>query len=288
LLEGGSVWDAVLDAEPVPGAPLSDAALDAVLRAAADFVDLKSPYTVGHSAGVGELAGVAAIFLGLPAADAVAVRRAGYVHDLGRVAVSAGIWGKPGPLSRGEWEQVRLHPYYTERALARPAALAELGALAGVHHERMDGSGYHRGAPAVMLTAAARVLAVADTYHALGEPRPHREPYAAAPAADVLRSDARAGLLDADAVEAVLEAAGQRPRQRRGRVAGLTPREIEVLRLAARGSSIRQIAATLVIAPKTVDAHLQHVYTKIGVSTRAAATVYAMQHDLIDPTAGST
>jgi DNA-binding CsgD family transcriptional regulator len=198
------------------------------------------------------------------------------------VGVSAGVWTKAGALSEREWEQVRLHPYYTERVLARPGRLARLGALAALHHERLDGSGYHRGAPAALLSPAARILAAADAYQAMTEPRPYRPARGAELAADELRREVRAGRLDRDAVDGVLAAAGHRvQRGRRPFVAGLTEREVEVLRLVARGHSKKEIAARLVIAEKTADNHVQHIYEKIGVSTRAGATLFAMEQHLL-------
>src|SRR5439155_3197657 len=127
------------------------------------------------------------------------VRRAGLVHDVGRVGVTAAVWGKTGPLSDREWEKVRLHPYYAERVLARPATFARLGALASLHHERLDGSGYHRGLSASALSPAARILAAADVFHAMLEPRPHRPARSSAEAAAELRREVRAGRLDGDA-----------------------------------------------------------------------------------------
>jgi HD-GYP domain-containing protein (c-di-GMP phosphodiesterase class II) len=280
-LGGDSLWETVVAAAP-DAAPLPHGEADAALAAVAEFADLKSPFTVGHSAGVAELAAAAAEHAGLPASDAVALRRAGLVHDVGRVGIPSPIWEKRGPLSVDEWERVRLHPYLTERVLARGPALSELSALASLHHERCDGSGYHRGLDGRSLPPAARLLAAADAYRAMTEPRPHREALTADAAAEELRREARAGRLDGDAVEAVLTAAGQRPRRRREHVAGLTARELDVLRLLAGGLSTRQIASGLVIAPKTADAHIQHIYAKIGVSTRAAASVYAMRHGLVD------
>ncbi len=281
-LEQEPSWEVVLSLEPGMRTRLSDEQFDQVCRAIADFADIKSPYTLGHSAGVAELAAQAARSLGLPEADRVALRRAGLLHDVGRVAVSAGIWGKPGPLSEKEWERVRLHPYYTERVLARPAMLARLGALAALHHERLDGSGYYRGLPASMLSPAARVLAAADVYHAMTEPRPHRPALTPESAAEQLLREARAGRLDGEATNSVLAAAGHPVRRtRRELVAGLSEREIEVLRLIARGHSKKQIASQLIIAEKTVDNHIQHIYNKIGVSSRAAATLFATEHDLL-------
>lgn len=275
-LEVPSLWEQTV---AIGGRDVLDGeALDRALRAIGEFADLKSPSTVGHSHGVAELAAGAASRCGL---DAPAVRRAGWVHDVGRVGVSSLVWEKPGPLSEGEREQVRLHPYLTERVLARSEVLASLGRVAAAHHERLDGSGYHRGAPAAMLSPEARVLAAADAYRAMTEPRPYRAALPADAAAAQLRAEVRAARLDGDAVEAVLAAAGHRPRRRREHVAGLTDREVEVLRALARGLSIREIADSLVIAPKTADAHIQHIYAKIGVSTRAAATMFAMQHELV-------
>ena len=202
------------------------------------------------------------------------------------MSVPSTIWEKPGPLTRDEWERVRLHAYQTERVLDHSPALVQLAATATLHHERCDGSGYHRGLGAAGLSRCARLLAAADAFHAMTEPRPHRPALAAEEAVAQLRAEARAGLLDGDAVEAVIAAAGGRPRRKPERVAGLTARELEVLALLARGRSVKQIATDLVIAPKTADSHVQRVYRKIGVSTRAAATVFAMRHDLVD--AGSS
>ena len=278
-LDETSLWEVTVAAEPVPRPPLEGGQLDAALRAVGEFADLKSTFTVGHSQGVAELAAAAADAAGVADAE---LRRAGWVHDVGRVGVSSRVWEKAGPLTLDEREQVRLHPYLTERVLARPAALSALGRVAASHHERLDGSGYHRCLPAGMLTPAARLLAAADAYRAMTEPRPHRPALTPEAAAAALRAEVRAGRLDSDAAEAVLAAAGHRPRRRPQHVAGLTGREREVLRLLARGLSIRQIADALTIAPKTADAHIQHIYAKLGVSTRAAATMFAMQHDLVD------
>jgi len=281
-LEDEPSWDAVLAIEPGPRLYLTETQLDTACQALADFADIKSPYTLGHSTGVAALAAEAARRGGLPADDVVAIRRAGLLHDIGRVGVSAGIWGKAGPLSSREWEQVRLHPYHTERILARPPALARLGALAALHHERLDGSGYHRAAPASILPPSARILAAADTYQAMAELRPHRPARAPEDAAAELRREAHAGRLDSDAVAGVLAAAGHPARSgRRALVAGLSARELEVLRLLARGHSIKQIAAALTISGKTADNHIQHIYAKIGTSTRAGATLFAMENDLV-------
>jgi HD-GYP domain-containing protein (c-di-GMP phosphodiesterase class II) len=279
-------WETVLALEPKPHPVLSEAELDAACLAIADFADLKSPYTPGHSRAVSALAGDAARRCGLPKADIVDVARAGLLHDLGQVAVSTRIWIKPGPLGDAEWEQVRLHPYYGERVLSRPKALARLGAIVGQHHERLDGSGYHRGARAAALTPQGRVLAAAEAYQGLVEARPHRPAHRREAAAEALKREARAGRLDSGGVAAVLAAAGHQAIPRRQLVAGLTDREVDVLRLIARGQSMKEIARNLGISPKTVDNHIQHLYAKIEVRTRAGATLFAIERGLTEPTLG--
>jgi HD-GYP domain-containing protein (c-di-GMP phosphodiesterase class II)/DNA-binding CsgD family transcriptional regulator len=271
---------AVVEAEPEPHRWIAEPRLDEVARAFADLVDLKSPFMHGHSVGVSELAEAAAANLSLTEDEVVCVRRAGLLHDLGRTGVPNGIWDKPGPLTATEWEQVRLHPYHSERILSRSSALAPLASLAGMHHERQDGSGYYRQATAAMIPSGARVLAAADVYQAMTQDRPHRPPLTPSVAAEQLNSEATRGRLDAEAVRAVLEVTGHPP-VRLTWPAGLSDREVQVLRLVARGHSNREIARLLWISPKTAGHHVQHIYAKIGVSTRAAAAMFAMEHDLV-------
>ena len=280
-LAGASPWDLVLAAEPAPKRLLEHDDLDDALRVVADFVDIKSPFTVGHSRGVGELAEAAATQAGLGEGERRAARRAGFVHDLGRTAVPNSIWDKAGSLTHAEWDRVQAHTYLTDRMLARAPGLARLAPVASAHHERIDGSGYHRGTAGAGLTVTAKIVAAADVYQALTQTRPHRGAFAAPAAAAELRSMARSGALDPDATEAVLGGAGHRVNRRRSWPAGLTNREVEVLRLVARGRTTRQIAQELVITEKTAGHHIAHVYTKIGVSTRGAAALFATQHDLV-------
>ncbi len=280
-LDQEPTWESVLALEPGSPEPLSDEDFDRCCAAMADFADIKSPFTLGHSSGVAELASGAGRRAGLIDADVTTLRRAGLLHDIGRVGVSAGIWGRPGPLSQRDWEQVRLHPYYTERVLARPESLGKVGLLASQHHERTDRSGYHRGSGASALSMSARILAAADAYHAMTEERPYRAALTPERAAEALRGEVRAGRLDGDAVHAVLAEAGHRvPRTRRVRPAGLSEREVEVLRLIARGLSNRDMAEQLYVSPDTVKHHIQHIYDKIGLSTRAGATLYAVENNL--------
>lgn len=217
-----------------------------------DFADLVSPRLTGHSAGVASLAEGAARLCGCSEEDVATVRRAGFVHDLGRVAVPAGIWEKPDPL-------------------LVPAAAA--------HHERSDGSGYHRGATAASLPLTARLVAAADTYRTKTEDWPHRSRLSPADAAAELVREVERGRQDATAVAAVLEAAGH-PAPPLRRPAGLTEREAQVLGMLARGLQTKQVARLLGISVKTADRHVQNAYAKAGVSTRASATMFAMEHGL--------
>jgi HD-GYP domain-containing protein (c-di-GMP phosphodiesterase class II) len=274
-------WQAVIAAEPALAVELSQEELDVALTAIANFVDLKSPFTLGHSVAVAELAEQAGRRLGLPAEKAESLRRAGLVYGYGRLGVSNSIWDRPRPLSIGEWERVRMSPYLTERILHQSAALAPLGEIAVQHRERLDGTGYPRGLSGGAISGLARVLGAADAYQSMREPRPHRPARSAQDAVAELRAEVRAGRLDGTVVDAVLDAAGHRVPRRRTAVAGLTAREVEVLILLARGRSNKQIAATLVITPKTAGNHVEHIYAKIGASSRAVAAMFALQHGLL-------
>jgi HD-GYP domain-containing protein (c-di-GMP phosphodiesterase class II) len=286
-LDAVSGWDAAMALEPTLDRVLSEPELEDALEVVADFVDLKSPYTIGHSRAVADLAGEAAKEYGLPAPDTASVRRAGLVHDLGRLGVANTIWDKRGELTPVELERVRLHPYLTERMLAFSPGLAPLAAIAVQHHERLDGSGYPRGTRGDGLTPAGRILGAADMYQARSEPRPHRPPRAAAEVAADLRAEVRAGRLDGETVDAVLTAAGHRVSRKRTWPADLTTREVEVLRLVARGLSHKEIAERLGISPKTASNHVERIYAKIDVSNRAMATLFAVRHGLIGPDAES-
>jgi HD-GYP domain-containing protein (c-di-GMP phosphodiesterase class II) len=279
-LQSESTWDAVLAEEPSPLRLLSAHELDEVAQKIANFVDMRSAYTVGHSPGVAALAEAAAQGLSLSQTETTTVRQAGLLHDLGRAGVPVAAWDKRGPLTAPEWERMKRHPSLTELVLARSGALGHLGILAGLHHERLDGSGY-RSMSAASLPTAARILAVADTYQTKLERRPHREAMTPQRAEDELLSQARQGKLDADVVQAVLAGAGRQPQpKKRALPAGLSEREVEVLSLAVRGLSNRQMAEVLFLSPKTVGHHLESIYSKIGVSTRVGATLFALQHGL--------
>ena len=278
----GPLYEAVLDAEPEPRARISASALDGMAHAFADFIDLKSPYTTGHSSGVAALVEAAGRAAKCSEAEVLALHRAAMLHDLGRVAVPNGIWDAPRALTTPEWERVRLHPYHTDRILNSTPTLKPLANLASSHHERLDGSGYHRGSVAAHLSLSARLLAAADAYQAMTQERPHRPALSADDAARELRAAVDAGRLDRVATECVLEAAGHARRRMRNELpGGLSEREVEVLREMCLGHSNREMARRLHIAEKTVGHHVQHIYDKIGRSTRAGAALFAMENDLL-------
>jgi len=287
-LESEPIWDAVLATEPAPVRWLADDEVDGVARSIAKFVDLRSSYTLGHSAGVAGLAEGTARRLGLADAEVATVRLAGLLHDLGRAAVPVAVWNLAKPWTETEWIRARKHPALTELVLARSTALGHVGTLAGLHHERLDGSGY-RGVTASSLPGAARILAAADAYHTKLEARPHRSALTPEAAADETWLQVEHGRLDGDAVRAMLDGAGHAPApRRRDPPAGLSEREVEVLRLMASGRSNREMAEVLFISPKTVGHHVQHIYDKLGISTRVGATLFALQHGVIDENALAT
>jgi HD-GYP domain-containing protein (c-di-GMP phosphodiesterase class II) len=280
-LDAAPAWQTVIASEPALAVELSAEQLDSALAAIANFVDLKSPFTLGHSVAVAALAEEAGHKLGLPREQVLTLRRAGLVHGFGRLGVSNSIWDRPGRLSAGEWERIRMYPYLTERMLHQSAALAPLGEIAVQHRERLDGSGYPRGLSGGAIGRLARVLGAADAYLSMREPRPHRPAHSAEEAAAEMLAEVRAGRLDGAAVDAVLEAAGHRLPRRREGLSGLTAREVEVLILLARGMSNKQIAEQLVITPKTAGNHVEHIYAKIDASSRAAAALFAVQRGLL-------
>jgi HD-GYP domain-containing protein (c-di-GMP phosphodiesterase class II) len=276
-LDADDALAAVLRAEPRAVAPVGPDGLLTLSRALAVVVDLKGRFLLGHSAHVAGLAGDAGRLAGLDGTD---LEVAGLLHDIGRVGVPSSVWDRPGPLSAADWERIRLHPYWTDRVLRRCPALAHLADLAAAHHEHLDGSGYHRGARAAELSPAQRLLAAADAFAELTEPRPDRPALDPDAAARLLNVESRAGRLDADACAAVVEASGL-PRRPAAYPADLSAREVDVLRLAARGLSNKQIAAELSLSDRTVGNHLARVYDKIGSRTRAGAAVFAIEHGLL-------
>lgn len=277
-----SAWDEVIALDPALGAPMDVHLFDEALATMGDFADLKDPSRTGHSRWVASLAGGAASFLGLPPAEVTHVARAGWLHDVGVIGVSSTVWTQPGPWTLSQRERARTHPYLTERMLARAPALRRISRCAALHHERLDGSGYPKGLTADAIPLSARILAAADVYAGLRQARPHRQQVDGSTAERLLREEVGSGGLDGDAVNAVLKAAGHRVRRRAGLPGGLTPREADVVVLLARGRSNPEIADALGISRRTVTSHLEHVYTKLGVSGRTEAALFAMRSGLIE------
>lgn len=285
-LDSMDAWRSVIEGSATLDRVIDEADLDEMLEIFADYADLKSPWFLGHSRATAELASEAAKRARLPAPDVTLVRRAALTCRLGVIGVSAATWNRPGPLSAIEYERVRTVPYLTERVLKNQWVLAKIGGLAGMFHERLDGSGYPRGLTAQAIPPAARLLAAAEVYQALRETRPYRPALSRTDAANLLAGEVTAGRLDGAAVSAVLEAAGHQTHRAVGLTAGLSAREAEVLALLARGLSNKQIAARLWITPRTAGSHIEHIYAKIGATTRGSAALYAMRHGLIDASAG--
>ena len=280
VLEQPDLLAAVVAVEPGPGAVVLPHELVEWCRALSVIVDLKGRFLLGHSAHVADTADAAAALTGMGQPERLTLQAGALLHDLGRVGVSSAVWDRPGALGAADWERVRLHGYWTDRILRRCPSLAPIAPIAAGHHERCDGTGYHRGVRSADLPFPARLLAAADVFAALTEDRPHRRSHSLDEAAGVLTTEATAGRLDGDACAAVVEGAGL-PRPRTARPCGLTDREVEVLRLSARGLSNRRIARELLISERTVAHHLAHVFDKTGRRTRAGAAVFAMEHDLV-------
>lgn len=278
----GDLWAAALRLAPDDGAPVTEAELDRLVTALGDFADLKCPFMLGHSRGVAELVAAAGHPAGLGSEDRAVLRRAGHLHDIGRLGISNQIWSKAGPLSADEWERVRMHPYLGARVVSRIPGLAAEAALIRAHHESPDGSGYPFGVVGAALGQSERLLAAASAYQSALEPRPYRDALSPAEAADRLNDRARDGHLDPAAVAAVLAAAGHQP-ARQALPDGLTPREGEILALVARGLSNRQIAAALTLSEKTVRNHIERTYAKAGVNNRVGASLYALSHGFAAP-----
>jgi HD-GYP domain-containing protein (c-di-GMP phosphodiesterase class II) len=238
----------------------------------------------GHSRRCAKLSADAATQLGCSDGEITTLRRAALVHEFGTTAISNSILDKSSALTRAEFDRVEVHPMLTEQMLRRTPALAALNPIAAAHHEKANGSGYHRRVQSAAVSTCGQVLATTDIYVGLTTDRADRPAFSGESAAAELRRMVASGVLDKRTTGAVLDAAGHSngftataPKS----VHGLTPREVEVLRLAARGLTTGEIATQLFISPKTADHHIQHVYGKIGVSSRAAAMLWAIQNSVV-------
>jgi HD-GYP domain-containing protein (c-di-GMP phosphodiesterase class II) len=283
VVNSGEPEPLLLDIEPDPVVEIGKQQLLGVAAAVGNAADLKTPYTHGHSGATAETASAAGDRLGLDADALGEVQLAAFLHDVGRVGISNVVWEKAGPLNNAEWEEVRMHAYQAERIVARSERLDGLDRMIGMHHERLDGSGYHRGSRATEIPIGARIIAVADAWVSMQQPRPHRDALDQDRAAAELKAGADDGQYDPQVVTAILASAGLSKSQRPTLPAGLSSREVEVLRLVAAGHSNPEIAARLNISRRTAEHHVQHIYTKIGASTRPGAAMFAIEHDLLEP-----
>jgi HD-GYP domain-containing protein (c-di-GMP phosphodiesterase class II)/DNA-binding CsgD family transcriptional regulator len=290
-LEQESVWETVMAMEPdSPRRILPEERLEDVALAFADFADLKAPHLVGHSRRVADLAELIARRMLLPESEIVAIRLAALMRDLGLVAVPSFTLEKPTErLTPAEWERLRLHPYYAERILSRVPAFAPFVPLVAAHHERPDGRGYYRGLVQSQIPLGARIIAVADRYDDCTHDLPGQPALDSEAALARLGAEAGQGLCP-DSFRALAQeldedsphpARIRRRRQQQEWPAGLTDREVETLRLLAQGLSRRQVADALFLSEHTIRHHLEHIYNKVGVSTRVAATLFAVEHDLL-------
>jgi DNA-binding CsgD family transcriptional regulator len=278
-LRSGDAWALVLAAEPRPHQILESRALDRACAAIGAFADMKSSFTAGRSGRVAVAAVAAGRHLGLSASALGRLRRAALVHDVGRVAVTSAIWDRPGRLSVLQQEQVRLFPLHGERILSHASGLRSEAALVGLQREALDGSGYPRGVGAAAIPLEARVLGTASAYVAMREQRAWRPAHAHEAAVAELRSDVRALRADSHVVDAVAEADAPRSRGR-PRIDALSDREVEVLRLLAAGHTNHDIGRRLTISSRTAEHHVRSVYDKLGVRSRAAATLWAARAGL--------
>jgi len=288
-LEHERTWATVLAMEPDESTHryLPEEALTDVALAFADYADLKSPFMAGHSRRVADLAEGIAGRMALPEEQVAHIYRAALVHDIGIVAVPSFVLNKPrSQLSQVEWEQLRLHPYHSERILSRVPPLAAILPMVAAHHERIDGHGYPRGLAGVQIPLGARIIAAADRFDELSSKTPDHPSAERDQVTEMMRREADDSLFP-DVVQALFEGPGGTPEPRRRHraqqgPAGLTERELEVLRLMARGLSRNQAAKLLFVTEGTIRSHLEHIYSKIGVSNRAAATLFSIEHGLLD------
>ncbi len=280
--EAPSAVEAFLAAEGPSPRAVDDEGVERVAAAFSRAIDLKSYFTPGHGAGVAALADGAAERAGLDAGARRLVRVAALLHDLGNLGVPTGLLDKPGPLTRWERERVKTHAHHTAVILRASAALAGAAEVAGAAHE-YGPDGYPRGVGHASLGLPARLVMAADVYRALREPRAHRPARSAAEASRELRAMAAAGRVCGRAAAWVLEAAGGAPTRKGHWPRGLSDREVEVLRLAAIGRTYREVGELLGVSPRTAQRHVMNVYDKVGVSSRAALALFAVDSGLLDP-----
>lgn len=269
-------WAAVAELDAAPPAMVGADEVDVLTLACADFTDLKVPGRAAHSRRVGQLAEAVMLRLG-HRGEARLARWAGHVHAVGQVGLPVTLVSGE-PLSIAENEQLRLHSIFTRRVLAHSPALATIGHIAGMHHERADGRGYPEGRSGADFPPAARAVAAACAWDDLRLQQPDQ------PSADTIPAFRESGrdAFGADLTNALCdEVAGAAPTRPPAGPEGLTAREVEVLTLAAKGKTVGEIAQSLVISKHTARHHLESIYEKAGVSCRAEATLFAIEAGLL-------
>jgi HD-GYP domain-containing protein (c-di-GMP phosphodiesterase class II)/DNA-binding CsgD family transcriptional regulator len=284
-LEEEQIWEIVLSLEPEesPYRYLDEQKVEDVVFAFADYSDLKSPYIAGHSRRVAELAESIAKRMAFREEEVSEIRRAALAHDIGLVAVPSFVLDRPEErLTEAEREQLRLHPYHSRQILSRVPSLGSAAAIAASHHEHGDGSGYPAGLAGIQISPQVGVLAVADRFDELTHDGPERVALTSEDAVEWLRGQpARFSVAAVETLAAELGLSIKQEGQRRVWPSGLSEREVEVLRLVARGHDRRQVAKLLFLSEGTVRSHLEHIYGKIGVSNRASATLFAVENGLL-------
>ncbi|HVL32768.1 MAG TPA: HD domain-containing phosphohydrolase [Actinomycetota bacterium] len=277
-LDGASGWDVFLDTEPGSRLEVGPDELLTVAGAFADFADQKSGWFAGHSRRVSALAGTAAAAMGLDAEQQHAMKLAGLLHDVGRVAVRNGVWDKAGALTLRERQLAESHSYHTEAVLKMSPTLTSLAGISATAHERADGTGYHSRRRAIDPSSA--LLGIADVYDAMSHERSWRPAFAPEDVVAEIRSMCASGSLHAECAAAILSAAHGGQDVEVAYPAGLTAREVDVIRLLITGLPTKTIASRLSISPKTADKHIQSVYEKTGLRGRAPVALFALEHGI--------
>jgi DNA-binding CsgD family transcriptional regulator len=275
----GSLLEPLLDEEPGDHRTIDGAAFDTLALTFGQFADQKTGWYAGHSGRVMALAAGAAGIAGLDAEERERLRNAALTHDIGRVAIPNGLLERADSLGPAEMLEYHQHPFHTEYILSRVPGFGSIARLASSAHERVDGSGYHRGSRGP--DRAQAILAAANRYVELTTDQPWRDALVPDAAAALMIERTAQGRHLAEAVSVVLEAAGHRRRvAERAYPDGLTRREVDVLRCVVQGRTTQGIADRLGISPKTADHHIQHIYEKTGMRGRAPLALYGLKSDI--------
>jgi putative nucleotidyltransferase with HDIG domain len=169
------------------------------------IIDFRSRHTATHSAGVAETAVLLARLAGMDEREQKAMRLAGNLHDIGKLAVPTTLLDKQGALDEAEYTRVKDHATVSAEVLRAIPGLGEVADWAAQHHERLNGKGYPLGLTEKELSLGSRIMQVADVHTAITEDRPYRKGMTRERTVAVLRSMADSGFLDVDIVNLVIE-----------------------------------------------------------------------------------